>query len=480
MATFFPTAKSDPELAAFRPALEFGFFNALTWQIAIGTPMVLFAGQLGASAFEVGLAYSFVFLLTPLQIFATTLLPRYGFKQVALGGWGVRSLFLIVPIVLAAIAPPAAPRWMVWVLIASVFWFCLFRSIGASAMTTWFMGFLPAGVRGRYFAHDQFFSGIAGVGTLITCATLFLFLPMYQALLIQYVIALVGSTLAYYSLRRLPDIDKPPQLSLTAVLGAAIRHAVKPSVFRSYLWLAVWYSAITTSIPPFAAYFLKVTAGLSAAEIMFYEVLRYGGVVLGAWLIARRIDHTGARPFFLLSLVLLVLVAAAWLIFLRFGFGGTPMLLLIYAGVGLTAVCWAVANLNFLPKIVPAGDRALFVALHGAATACLGGLSPILWGIFLKRTSPTGEPLIDVPVFELFFVLSIVSACVLSALMARLPEDTKASPHPLVIGNAILRPFRAASYVANLIDWPMENKPAAEPDFKAHQAPPNQNPSGRL
>lgn len=462
MATFFPTAKSDPELAAFRPALEFGFFNALTWQIAIGTPMVLFAGQLGASAFEVGLAYSFVFLLTPLQIVATTLLPRYGFKRVALGGWGVRSLFLVIPIGLAALAPAVAPRWMVWVLIGSVFWFCLFRSLGASAMTTWFMGFLPSGVRGRYFAHDQFFSGIAGVAMLITCATLFFVLPIYQALLIEYIIALVGSTLAYYSLRRLPDIEKPPRVSLGAVLRAAARYAVAPSVFRSYLWLAVWYAAITTSIPPFAAYFLKVTAGLSAAEIMLFEVLRYGGVVLGAWLIARRIDHTGARPFFLLSLVLVVIVAIAWLVFLRFGVGGTAMMFFIYAGVGLAAVCWAVANLNFLPKIVPAEDRALFIALHGAATACLGGLSPVLWGTFLKSTSATGAPAIDAGVFEVFFVFVIVSACILSALVARLPEGAKISSHPLVIGNAILRPFRAASYLVNLVEWPMEDKPARD------------------
>ncbi len=460
MASLFPTAKSDPELAPFRPALEFGFFNALTWQIAIGTPMVLFAGQLGASAFEVGLAYSFVFLLTPLQIAATTLLPHFGFKRVALGGWSVRSLFLVIPIGLAIMATRGTAAWMVPVLIGSVFFFCLFRSIGAAAMTTWFMGFLPAGVRGRYFAHDQFFSGIAGVGTLITCASLFFFLPIYPALLIQYVIALIGSTLAYYSLRRLPDIEKPPRVSLIAVLRSTGRHLTAPSVFRSYLWLAVWYAAITTSIPPFAAYFLKVTAGLSAAQIMLFEVLRYFGVILGAWLIARRIDVTGARPFFLLSLVLVVIVALAWLIFLRFGWGGTPMMLFIYFGVGLAAVCWAVANLNFLPKIVPAGDRALFVALHGAATACLGGCSPILWGTFLKSTSPTGEPDVDVTVFQIFFVFVIVSACVLSALLARLPEDTKGSPHPLVIGNAILRPFRAASYLANLIDWPMEGRGA--------------------
>jgi len=71
LARVFPTEKTDPELAPFRPGLWFGCIYALTWQIGIGTPMVLFCEQLGATPLEVGLAYSFVFLFTPLQIFAT-------------------------------------------------------------------------------------------------------------------------------------------------------------------------------------------------------------------------------------------------------------------------------------------------------------------------------------------------------------------------------------------------------------------------
>src|ERR1044071_6299239 len=100
MSLLFPTAKSDPELYPFRPGLVFGFFNALTWQIGIGTPMVLFAERLGATPFQVGLAYSFVFLLTPVQIAATALLPRFGFKRLSLGGWSARSVFLAIPIAL--------------------------------------------------------------------------------------------------------------------------------------------------------------------------------------------------------------------------------------------------------------------------------------------------------------------------------------------------------------------------------------------
>jgi hypothetical protein len=452
MLPLFPTAKSDPELAPFRAGLLFGFFNALTWQIGIGTPMVLFAERLGATSFQVGLAYAFVFLLTPLQVVATALLPRFGFKRVSLGGWGMRSLFLVIPIWLALLAPEVAKPWMVATFIWSVFFFCFFRSLGAAAMTTWFMGMLPAGVRGRYFANDQFLSGIASAATLVACAALFALLPIYPALLVQYAIALIGSTLSYYSLKKLPDIPRPEATGLGAVLRATPRHMFKPSAFRHYVWLAVWYAVITTPIPPFAAYYLKVGAQLTPGRIMAFEVLRYCGVISGAWLIRRRIDATGARPFFLLSLGFTALTAVFWWCYLRGIVGGMTTMFGIYFVVGLGTVCWNIGNLNYLPKIAPPGERALFVSLHGAATAFIGGCAPVLWGLVLKSTGPDGGPGLNAGLFQWFFVSVLVSACVLSVLTARLHEDTKTPVGPIIIGNALLNPVRAASYVVDLID----------------------------
>ncbi len=461
--SLFPTAQSDPALAPYRAGLLFGFFNALTWQIGIGTPMVLFAERLGASSFQVGLAYSFVFLLTPVQVVATALLPHYGFKRVSLGGWGARSLFLAVPIWLSLLAPETGRPWMVATLIWSVFFFCLFRSLGASAMTAWFMGLLPPAVRGRYFASDQFLSGIAGVGTLVACSALFALLPIYTALLTQYVIALIGSTLSYYSLKQLPDIPRPASISLGSVWRDTPRHLFSPSPFRHYLWLAVWYAAITTPIPPFAAYFLKVGAHFSAGQIMQFEVVRYCGVILGAWVLRPRIDAAGAKPFFLVTLGLTALVAMVWWLYLRHLVEGRITMFAIYFTVGLGAVCWTIANLNYLPKVAPAAERALVISIHGAATSCIGGCAPILWGLVLKSTGPGGAPGIDAGVFQWFFASVLVSACVLSVLMARLHEDTTTSVEPLIIGNALLNPFRAASSLVNLIDARPPVRPAVPP-----------------
>jgi len=40
----------------------------------------------------------------------------------------------------------------------------------------------------------------------------------------------------------------------------------------------------------------------------------------------------------------------------------------------------------------------------------------------------------------------------LSSLLARLPEDKAHPVNPILIGNAILRPFQAVTYLVNLVE----------------------------
>ena len=471
LARLIPTEKTDPELAPFRSGLLFGFFNALAWQIGIGTPMVLFCEQLGATPFQVGLAYSFVFLLTPLQILATGLLPRFGYKRVMLGGWAARSVFLLVPVWLAIVAPRwGVQPWMAPALVGSVFWFCVFRTIGAAAIMPWLYSILPPKARGRYFGSDQFISGVAGVGTLLACVALFATLPVFTALLIQYVIALFGSYFSFAALKRLPDAENPPPVKLTQLIKETPQLMFRPSPFRHYLWLAVWYAVLSTPIPPFLAYYLKVGPQLGADQIMGFEVARFAGVIFAAAFIRRRIDQSGARPFFLLTMVLFVGVGVFWWFYLQQASGTTWALFVAYFVLGVAAACWTIAHLNYLAQVVDESRRALMVAVLGSVTACCGGLSPILWGLVLKDETERGAA-INADVFQLFFLFVIASVVVLSSLLAKLKEDQTGEVDSLVIGNAIFRPFRAATYLVSLIDLrevarPTSDKPDETPRRK--------------
>ena len=91
------------------------------------------------------------------------------------------------------------------------------------------------------------------------------------------------------------------------------------------------------------------------------------------------------------------------------------------------------------------------MAVHGAVTACIGGLSPVVWGIFLKSGEGAARGL-NVDVFQWFFVTVIVGAIGISYRLSRLPEEKGHPVEPILIGNAILRPFRAMTYLVNLVE----------------------------
>ncbi|MCC5022113.1 MAG: hypothetical protein J6386_04595 [Candidatus Synoicihabitans palmerolidicus] len=213
---------------------------------------------------------------------------------------------------------------------------------------------------------------------MLVCLALFAQLPVFVALLIQYGIAMVGSYFSFISLRRLPDASNSDPISLGHVVRDTLTHMFRALPFRHFLWLAGGYAVISTPIPPFLAYFLKVDPGLHAGQVMRFEVLRYAGVIVAAAVIRRRIDATGARPFFLISMLLYMLVGLGWWAYAQ---GWWQTMGGIYAAsfvLGLAAACWTISNLNYLAQVVEAKERALMVAIQGAVTAFLGGLSPIL------------------------------------------------------------------------------------------------------
>ena len=456
MPTLFPTQKSDPELYPLRSGLVFGFFNALTWQVGIGTPMVLFAEQLGATPLQVGLAYSFVFTLTPIQILSTALLPRFGFRKVMLSGWGTRSVFLSVPLVLGFLALRGTSGWMVHALVWSVFLFSFCRSVGAAAFVPWMYALLPEGARGKYFSSDQFVSGIGGVGTLLACSLLFALLPVYPALIVMYTIALTGSTLSYFALARLPDTEKPSAISLGSVLRDTPRHMFSATIFRTYLWLAVVYAVISTPLSPFSAYYLKVVPQLPAWQIMLFEVCRFLGVIAVAAFMRPRVDHHGAKPFLMISVGLHIALAVYWWLFLRGAWQVLWPIYLVYFTAGIAASAWGAANLGFLPKVTPESQRTLMVSIHSAVTACIGGFSPIIWGLFLKAGEGSA---IDTDTFQLFFVSVFVLGLLLMWRLSKLVEEAGAGSEALFIGSAVLRPLRAATYLINLVELPKAKQP---------------------
>lgn len=444
-------APRDPELKPYRPGWRFAFFNALTWQVATGAPVVLLAELLGASSAQAGLAYSFLYLLTPVQVAATVLVPRLGYRRQALAGWGWRPWLLLVPLGLAVLAPMTGVRsWMADALIVSCFFFCLLRSMGMAASIPWMFAILPPGWRGRYFGSEYMMSGLASMIMLVASASLFAWLEPFPALAWQYAIALAGSALSYHALARLPDAPPPPRLGWAEVLRSLARMAFSPSGYRTYLWISVGCYAVTTPLIPYTVYHLRADAGMSSGWVMLLELVRYTGSVAAALLLRRRLDATGAKPYMMLSLGLYGLLALWWLVSLRQGDGGLPAFAAAWLLMGLAGTCWAVGNLSYLPKLIGDGDRLTGISLQGALASLAGGAATTLWGAWLRIDG--GGTGMKPAMFAGLFAVAIAGVLVLMAALAGLKEPDVPSRPVLSPGALLLRPHRALACLINLID----------------------------
>lgn len=438
---------SAASLRPFRMGLVFGFFNAVTWQVALGTPLVLLAEALGATAFQVGLLYSFLFLLAPVQILSTSLLPRFGYRNLMLFGWGARALCLLVPIYLAWIRPPDPASWHVHLLTLSIFLFALLRSVGSCAFLPWMYSILPDKLRGRYFANDQIFSGIAGVATLIACSLLFYLLPLYDAFLWQYALALAGALLAWYALKRIPEGAPPAPIDLKQVAREAPRLCFRRSRYRHFLWLSILFAVCSAPIVPFSVYYLRVEAGLAASEIILFTTFQYLGAIAGSLFVRNIIDRSGPRLFFRIAGILYLVVAVSWWVFLHFEAAWILPLLLVYFTLGMAASAWISANLNYLPRLTNQRDRPIRTSVHGAVTAFIGGLSPVVWGLFLSGEGPT--PTMNTRVFEIFFVVVLLSQLFL-LWQVRYLRAAKTDVEPILLAGAFARPIRSLASIIPL------------------------------
>lgn len=93
-----PSATALPAPVRFPPGLNnafrFSAFNALSFQIVLGSPMILYGKALDASATVLGIIAGMMPLLVIFQIPAASHINRIGYRRFVLAGWSTRVLFI--------------------------------------------------------------------------------------------------------------------------------------------------------------------------------------------------------------------------------------------------------------------------------------------------------------------------------------------------------------------------------------------------
>jgi len=444
-----PSSKSVAPEKYFSAGYAFNFFNAVTWKIATGSASVLMAERLGGSSLLVGAVYSFVFLLTPIQILATFLLPIFGYKRVMLTAFGLRNLCIIPLVLLAFSAPESGDHQALGIFAFCLLLFCFFRAIGFSAYFPWTYSVFAKSQHNRYFSGAQLYIGLATLLVLIAGALMFRSMGAFAALGTLYTVSLVAGMFAVASLCFLGDAPRPSPRNLKAVWLTGKKYLLRPSRYRNFLGIQVSFVIFFTALYPFGIYYLKAVLNRSDSEIFTLEVIQAIGIMITSYLFKRPNMNLSPRPVFIVSLLILALLALLWSLVLQGVLGGFFTFALCSFLMGVIASLWFLALLNYMAHVIRENDRPLMLAFDSSVVSLISGSSAILWGLSLKSTDSTGAADMNIGLFQVYFVGLFIVSIALMPPLSRIKANSFDRKLPFRFGAEVLRPFRAIAFHAS-------------------------------
>lgn len=360
----------------------FGLFNALSWQITLGAPVILYAKSQGATATILGIIAAFTPLLVIFQLPAAHLLPKYGYRRFILAGWGSRTvvIFGLAVVPLLVFAPPAAKLALVAL---GLFIFNLLRGIASGAWLPWISELIPERLRGRFLSRDQIFSQVGCLTALLIAATILHGHPQPWQFSLVFLISALGATASLLFVRRIPDVTAPEQLKRSGHRVPWAAMLAYPPFFR-LLVFNLFYVSVAGGIGVFTITFLKTVAGYDESRILFLATLGVAGALLTVPWLGRVLDRIGSKPVLVSCLLAFAVILLGWWL-LACGIIGHALLVVAVLNLtwGIANVNFAVANSRLMMATMPLMGRNHFFALFTVITSLGLGITPIAWGVLL-------------------------------------------------------------------------------------------------
>ena len=420
--------ETDRIPASLAPMYWFSALNALSFQPVLGSPMVLYAKSLGASATVLGILAGMMPLLVVAQLPAARFVNRVGYRRFVLSGWSIRVMviFLIALVPLTGTFLDAPTRLVL--LVSLLFAFNVSRGIASAAWLPWVTELVPAALRGRHFARDQVCMNAASVITFAIAGAVLGSDGGAARFAIVFCFSAVTGALSLPCLRRIPDAIPPaePDGGKGAVPWLEIM-AHPP--FRKLLRVNVAWSVAYGGLTTFVVTFLKTGAGLPEDRILYLMSLAFIGGVASPWLAGPRLDRLGSKPMLAFSMIIGFVIGAGWWLAAGGALGTTaglavPLMMLL----GLVNALFSAANNRLAMEIVPRLGRNHFFALFMVVWQITLGLSPVLWGLLLDAIGTRQGVLLGFTWnrYSLYFAMVAVSFIVAFWLCQRLEEPKAA------------------------------------------------------
>ena len=360
----------------------FSFFNAVSFQIFLGPPLILYAKSLGASATLLGIIASLMPLLTVFQIPAAHYIHRFGYRRFVLAGWSTRNLcvFAVVAVPLLGFL---SNGWKLALLIALLFVFNLLRGISSGAWLPWLTEILSDDIRARFLSRDQRFLQTGSLAAFLFCGLVLQKESQPWQFSLAFLISALSGAASLFYLNRVPDVEAQESLNKS---GANVPwgEILTYPPFARLLVFNVLFAFTSGSLVVFSVSFLKGRAGLGENNILFLMAVTFIAAVASLGATGRLLDVVGSKRLLRWALLLYMVHLAGW-VGLAAGLltPGPLCLILIFLISGAAGSVIGLAIVRLMMNVMPEMGRSHFFAIYSVVTSLCLGFSPILWGICL-------------------------------------------------------------------------------------------------
>jgi len=438
------TSKGEGIPPGMSNAYGFAVLNALSFQMVLGGPMVLYAKSLGASATVLGLVTGLMPIMTVAQLPAARFIPRVGYKRFVVGGWTTRVLFIVGMAVVPCVGGWLNEGSRLALVMALLFAFNLSRGISSCAWLPWITHLVPAVVRSRYLSIDQACVNAASASAFVLAA----WILGAQASPWRFAMVFAFSAVAGFGsllfLRRMPDAPVPVEDDAgkgPVPWGAIAAHPP----FRRLLELNAAWSLAYGGLTTFIVAFLKSAAGMGERTVLLVMSLSFVGGLASYAVAAGRMERLGSKPVLGLTMALGALATLGWTL-VSGGVleGGVAWPCGLAVTVGMCNALFSVANNRLAMAIVPAMGRNHFFALFAVVWQLTLGISPVLWGLLLDAVGgSTGTWLgLGWNRYSVFFALACGAFAWAFHLARRLEEPKAAAAEALIRELLVQNPQR--------------------------------------
>lgn len=435
-----PTVMMDKTTtsAVFPPGLNnafwFAVFNALSFQIVLSSPMVLYAKSLGASATVLGIIVGMMPLLVIFQIPAAQYIPQLGYKRFVYGGWGIRVMFIFAMAVVPMLALILDGGTRLALILMLLFGFNLSRGISSAAWLPWISALVPEAVRGRYLARDAACVSIASCGSFILSACFLGNSPRAWQFSVLFVFSAFMGAASLTFLKRIPDVPVPEAERQTRE-PIPWRTILNHRPFKKLLMEAATWFIAYGGLQAFPVAFLKTEAGLTEGVILGITSVYYLGGLCSLWFLGSRLDSIGSKPVLGFSFMIWLILLVGW-VELAGGIIAPSMvfLLVLHFLMGLFAALVNMANTRLVMAVIPPMGRNHFFAIYSVVTMMAMGLAPVGWGIMIDAIGLRKGYALSLAWtrYTVFFTAVTGVVCVALWLARRLEEPKAASMESLI------------------------------------------------